>query len=295
MVVLCVVTVGLVQWRHSVRVFGPSEMIQSLPPDQATHAYIDVDLLRRGGLLDLLAGSKSAEEPDYRKFVAQTGFDYRTDLHAVAAAFMHGDVYMAVRGRFEWKRLSEYAQSQGGQCRNTVCSMHGSTPDRNISFYPLRTDVLALAISTDEHGVAMIGPGQWRTPPVLPAEPVWVSVPSFVFSNVKGFPDGTHAFLAPLAQAQQVTFAIGPAGERLQVRLDVACNSQEAAATLAHQLSSTTDLLKKMLDRDHLTPSANDLSGVLVAGTFQQSEARVVGTWPIERGFIQALSSGGIQ
>ena len=53
-----------------------------LPADRATLVYIDTDALRKSGLLDLLAGSKAAEEADYRKFVEQTGFDYRTDLDA---------------------------------------------------------------------------------------------------------------------------------------------------------------------------------------------------------------------
>jgi hypothetical protein len=34
---------------------------------------------------------------------------------------------------------------------------------------------------------------------------------------------------------------------------------------------------------------------VLVAGTFQQKDQRVVGTWPVERAFVEALSSGKIQ
>lgn len=294
-VALCVGVVGLVRWRRVSRPFSAAELIQTLPPDQATHAYIDVDALRRSGLLDLLAGSKAAEEPDYRRFVDQTGFDYRTDLDGVAAAFLHGDVFLALHGRFEWRRLADYARAQGGQCLNTVCSMPGSRADRNISFYPLRSDVLALAVSAEPRGVTMIGPGQWRSPPVLPAEPVWISVPSFVFTDVKNFPDGTHAFLTPLAQARQITFAVGAVGPRLQIRMEVACNSQQAATALASQLTATTDLLKKMLNRDSLTPNARDLSGVLVAGSFQQTDARVTGTWPIERGLVEALSSGQVQ
>jgi hypothetical protein len=92
-----------------------------------------------------------------------------------------------------------------------------------------------------------------------------------------------------------VTFAVGQQGERLQVRLEVLCNSAESAAGLVKQLTSTTDLLKNMLARDHLTPNPQDLSGVLTAGTFQQQDARVAGVWPIERGFVEALASGKVQ
>jgi hypothetical protein len=294
-VILCVAAVGVAQWRRAGRPYGAAEMIATLPPDVTARVYIDVGLLRRSGLLDLLAGSKAAEEPDYRKFVEQTGFDYRTDLDAVAAAFLRGSVYMAVRGHFDWKQLSDYARSQRGQCRNSICTMPGGRTDRNISFYPLKSDVLALAVSADERGVDMIGPSQLKNPPAVPPEPVWISAPAFAFSDLSGFPTGTHAFLSPLAQARQVTFAVGQQDDRLQVRLEVACNSPEAAAALVKQLSSTTDLLKKMLDRDRLTPNPRDLSGVLVAGTFRQQNALVTGVWPIERAFVEALASGQVQ
>jgi hypothetical protein len=90
-------------------------------------------------------------------------------------------------------------------------------------------------------------------------------------------------------------FAIGPDGNRLQIRLEVACANPGSAANVAAQLTETTGLLKKMLERDHMTPSAGDLSGVLVAGTFQQKDQRVVGTWPVERAFVEALATGKSQ
>lgn len=294
-VLLCVAAVSLTHWRRVSHSFDALALIECLPPHQATHLYIDVDALRRANLIDLLAGSKAAEEPDYRNFVEQTGFDYRSDLDAVAAAFIHGNVYLTLRCRFDWKRLADYARSQGGACHNTVCTMPGSTEDRNISFYPLKSDILALAVAKEERGVTMIGPGEWKNPPRLPPEPVWISAPSFAFTDVSSFPAGTHSFLAPLAQAQGATFAIGPAGERLQIRIEVVCATAEAAAALARQLTSATDLLKKMLERQHLTPNPRDLSGPLAGGSFQQQDRRVVGTWPIERSFVEAVASGRVQ
>lgn len=295
LVVVCAVAIGFIHWRTVSHTFDAVALIECLPPDQATHLYMDVASLRRSGFLDLLAGSKAAEEADYRKFVEQTGFDYRSDLDALAAAFFNGNVYLALRGRFEWKRLAEYARSQGGACRNSICSMPASKADRHISFYPLKTDVLALAVSLEERGVVMIGPNQWKIAPQLPADPVWISAPAFVFSKPNDLPSGTHSFLTPLAQAQHVTFAIGPEGQRLHIRLEVTCTTPEAAAALTNQLTTTTDLLKKMIERQHMTPNVRDLSGVLVAGSFQQQDRRVLGTWPIERGFVEALASGQIQ
>ena len=68
-----------------------------------------------------------------------------------------------------------------------------------------------------------------------------------------------------------------------------------AAAELVKQFSSMTGLLKSMIEREHMTPNPRDLSGVLVAGTFEQRQSTVIGTWPMERDFVEALASGQIQ
>jgi len=293
-VALCVAAVAVARWWRASSVYDAARLISALPTERATVVYLDIEQLRRSGLLTLLAGSKAAEEPDYRKFVDETGFDYRTDLDALAAAFVDGRFYATLRGRFRWRQLTAYAESQGGECHYSVCTMIGSTVERNISFYPLKSDVLALAVSTDPQAVTVIGTGAKAKMPV-PREPFWISLPAAAFDRVEAFPAGTRAFLSPLAHAEKVTFAAGPQGDHLQLRLEVACATPEAAAELVMQLSNVTGLLKSMIDREHMTPNPRDLSGVLVAGTFAQRQSTVIGTWPVERGFVEALASGQIQ
>ncbi len=275
--------------------FDAISMIQCLPPDQATHMYIDVSALRGAGVMGLVAGTKTEEEPDYRRFVEQTGFDYRNDLEAIAAAFFHGGSYFTVRGRFDWKKLSEYAKSQAGDCQASVCSMPASDRGRYISFYPLSSNVLAMAVSTEQRGVNMIAPGQWKSPPALPPDPVWISAPAFAFSDVKNLPAGAQAFLSPLAQAERVVFAVGPDGPRFRIHVDASCATLDSAAAVAKKMNDTTDLLKKMLEREKMTPNPRDLSGVLVAGSFEQQDKRVVGNWPVERGFLESFASGKVE
>ena len=281
-------------WR-ATRTLNNQQLIQSLPQARATHVFIDVDGLRKSGLLDLIAGSKSVEDPDYIAFVNQTGFNYRTDLDAIAAAFSEGNTYLAIRGRFKWNSLAAYAQAHGGKCDGLkVCSLPASRSGAFISFLLLRPGVLAMAVSTDERGVSMIGPQDWRKPPHLPIEPVWISVPSFALSEAN-LAAGTHAFLEPLSQAQDVTFAVGAAQKGFQIRLEAVCATPEIAELLTRRLSATTDMLKKMLERDHVTPTPSDLTAVLTSGTFSQENARVTGTWPLDRAFVESLAGGKVQ
>ena len=292
-VLVCALSGGLWWWKTS-RTLNNQQLIQSLPQALATHVFIDVDGLRKSGILDLIAGSKSAEDPDYKSFIEHTGLDYRTDIDAVAAAFSEGNTYLAMRGRFTWPKLAAYVQSQGGKCAGTTCSMPATRPGYFVSMLPLRPSVLAIAVAKDEHGVSMIGVQEWRKPPRLPSEPVWISVPSFVLSDTS-VGAGTHAFLEPLSQAQEVTFAVGSAPKGFQIRLEALCATPEIAELMTRRLSESTNMLKKMLEREHMTASPNDLSGVLTAGTFAQQKEQVSGTWPIERGFIESLAGGKLQ
>ena len=294
-ILLLAVAGGGLYWWRTMRTFNAQQLIESLPQARATHVFIDVDGLRRTGLLDLIAGSKSAEDPDYKAFVTQTGLDYRTDLDAVAAAFSEGNTYLALRGRFVWKKLAAYAQDHGGKCEgSSLCSMPATRSGYFISFVPLRSTVLAMAVSTDEHGVSMIGPQEWRKAPHLPAEPVWISVPSYSLGDAN-LGAGTHAFLEPLSQAQDVTFAVGSAPKGFQVRLEAICATPEIAELMTRRLSASTDLLKKMLDRELMTPNPGDLSGVLTSGVFSQQKERVIGSWPLERSFVESLAGGKVQ
>jgi hypothetical protein len=292
---------GSAYWWYT-RPYDSIRLLQCLPQERSLHVFIDVGVLRSAGILDMIAGSKTAEDSDYKKFIEETGFDYRTDLDSVAAGFHDGEESFAVQGRFHWDRLSQYATSHGGRCQDALCSMPASQPGRTISFYPLRTGVLALAVSHDPRAADTIAPGAWKNPPQIPRAAVWISTPPFIFANPDSLPTGTRSFLSPLAQARGTTFTLGPgssspgsSAKAFDLRMIVDCNTPDDAASLATQLSKATDLLKKMLDRDKMTPNPADLSGVLVAGRFESQQSVVTGLWTIDRSFVDSLMGGKIQ
>ncbi|HTM51970.1 MAG TPA: hypothetical protein VL285_24915 [Bryobacteraceae bacterium] len=291
-------------WFYS-RPYDAARLVQCLPSDRSLHAYLNVGLLRTAGILDLLAGSQGAEEPDYQKFVEQTGFNYRTDLDAVAAGFRDGDEYFAAQGRFKWDRLAGYAQSHQGKCeaaqRAAVCSMPASQAGKTISFSLLRRDVLALAVARDPQGSRVIFPGFWKDPPQIPTAAVWVSAPPYIFADAKTLPAGLGPFRTQLAQARNTVFTLGPSSDQkadqkaFELRMMVDCTTPDDATKMAGQFSSVTDLLKKMLHRDNLKPAPADLTGILVSGHFEAQKGQVIGTWPIERKFIESLVSGRVE
>ena len=91
-----------------------------LPAKDAVILAIDFAALRRAGLIDLLANSKTPEEAEYKQFVSKTEFDYKQDLDLALVSFGPTGKYFLLKGRFDWNRLSAYVKSSGGDCYNTI-------------------------------------------------------------------------------------------------------------------------------------------------------------------------------
>jgi hypothetical protein len=298
--------VAFLMVRESAR-YDAARLMRSLPGDGAVKVFVDVDALRAAGLLDGIAGPKTAEDPEYRRFAEEIGFDYRTDLNAAAAVFSHGDFFAAARGRFDWKRIDDYARAQQGQCDDGMCTIPAGQPGRYISFYPLSTGVLAMAVSGQPKGVKMISPtGMGTRATEMPASALWISAPGEDFKNLKNLPAGTLSFAAPLAQAREVAFRVEPAQagagsptnarssniSSFEIRMDVDCVSPDSAAALARVFTSTTDVLRSLVVKEGAAPKRTDLTGVLVSGRFETHESSVTGYWPIGRDVIASLVAG---
>ncbi|HYL37353.1 MAG TPA: hypothetical protein VEV17_15670 [Bryobacteraceae bacterium] len=270
---------------------GPAGLVSYLPAANATVIYIDVDAIRRSGILNMVAGSKAAEEIEYKQFVDQTLFDYRQDLDAVAAALKDNQVFFALRGRFHWKNLMDYALHQGGSCHNGFCVTPGSRPNRRISFYALKPDILAMAVSPDDFAAYQIARKSGAAPVVPSSQPVWAVVPILALKNADSLPAGTKPYVRALGDAQQVVFALGPEGDHLQLALNVTCRDPQAASSLLVDLEGATNELRKRIAKEHQPADPSDLSGVLAAGAFRRDDRRVYGQWPIARSFVDAITA----
>ena len=289
---VCVLVAGGVYWFRARRAAPPSDLTAYLPSANASVIYIDVDALRRSGILGMVAGPQTAEEPDYQQFVGETKFDYRQDLDAVAAALKDGRTYFALRGRFHWSNLRDYARRHGGSCHNDFCVVAGSQPNRRISFYLLKSDVMAMAIGPDDFGAYQVTRESGKLALPMPKEPVWALIPSEALRGMDALPSAARAFVPALQGAQQILFSVGtdPA-QQLQLGVHVTCKDAPAATALVTQFEASTKALRELLARQRQKPDPADLSGVLVAGSFRRDERQVYGAWPIPRAFVDAVAA----
>jgi hypothetical protein len=287
---LCAAFTGAIHLYRTRGGSNPSDLVAYLPTDNATVVYIDAGAVRRSGILNMIAGSKAAEELEYQQFVDQTMFDYRQDLEAIAVAFKAGEVYIAARGNFHWKNLMDYATRQGGSCHNSFCTAPSSRPSRRISFYALKANLMALAISSDELAAYSIKrkPGKLALDP--PSQPLWMLVPAVALKDSDALPAGTKPYASALRNAEQILFTVGPDSDHLQLSLQVTCRDVPSAAKLLVDFQNTTTTLRDWIAREHQQPNPADLSGMLVAGTFHRDDRQVFGQWPIPKALVDSLT-----
>ena len=286
---VCGLSIGGVVWYHSTTL-TPTALLKRIPSQDALVVWIDFAGLRRSGFLQLLAGAKATEQAEYQSFVYATRFDYINDLDTVIASFPRsGGFYALVEGRFDWKSLRAYVAREHGQCVNSVCRLVGSTPDRHISFLPLRRDLMAMAVGADEWAANQLASPASGPNPAMPQGLVWLRFPGALPKSSWSLPDGTAAFARIVESSPSVTVSIVPEADRLAAKLEVQCRNEVEAADLKSQLASVTDLARSMFAREKLTPNPADFSGLVTSGVFQTEGPRVLGSWPIQRAFVQNL------
>jgi hypothetical protein len=288
----CAAAVAGLHWSRARGASAPAELVSFLPTANAGVVYIDVDAIRRSGVLNMLAGSKAAEEIEYKQFVDATLFDYRKDLDALGAAFQASETFFVLRGKFHWKRLMEYARAQGGACDRDYCVVAGSRPSRRISFYPLRPDVLAMAISADERAAYRIAPRSGKLGTLTPTQPVWALLPVVGMKDSDAVPESAKPYVSALRNTEQVLFTIGGESDRLELTLDATCRDPLTASRLLVDLESATSTLRSWMERERKPLDPADLTAVLLAGSFRREDRRVYGRWPVPRAFVDAIAGG---
>ena len=173
--------------------------------------------------------------------------------------------------------------------------MPASTPGKHISFEPVRSNVLAIAVSPIRSAVkAMMALPKRTAKDGVPNQPIWVSIPQPALQRADIFPSGIQFFIQGLQNTENVTFSVGPKAGEFEASLDVACRSAQDAIQLLAQMETLTEKLRKAESEKSPGANSDDLGGVIARGRFRREDRFVFGKWPLQRGFIESLTGGAL-
>lgn len=286
---------GLVVWNRWGADPTLEYLLNRLPDTNAVTLHVNFADIRKAGLAELMAGTPVAEEPDYLRFVGESGFDWKTDLDAVTASKAGEDWYCFALGRFDMEKLRNFALSRGGICRNGICEVAATTPGRLISFYPVSSRMLALASSKSQLAVYQLQ--SKPHPPWLGGVPegaAWVSFNGSVLAGDPALPAGGRLFGKILAGTARTTFSVVRGASGLEVKMRAHNLDAAGAGNVKAQLEGVTKEFKGYFERIGQASSPADLSGLLLSGEFAVAGNEVTGRWPVHTDFLKKLAGGGL-
>ena len=269
----------------------PQSLLLHLPTQDAVVAGLDFDALRNSGLLKSLVGNKVSQEAEYLDFVRDSGFDYQRDLHYVLAAFAPDGEFFLLRGEFDWEKLERYVARQKGSCIDHLCHLAGSTADKKISFFPLRKNLMAMAVAPDEGAATRLKQLGPQNDVTLPKQPVWLTFSAGALRHAASRRGSSRLFATAIMDAERVTITAGLAnGNRMEARLEAVCRDTQQAGSLMAQLQVFMTLLRKLPEQQGQVLTQDSLAGLLASGTIAQAGSNVVGRWPIPRELLTNLA-----
>ncbi|MDQ2775235.1 MAG: hypothetical protein M3Y57_10025 [Acidobacteriota bacterium] len=289
--IVALAVLSIERFRYRV-VHSDSDLVALLPQTTATRFFVDLDALRRAHVLRVLAATKPAEENDYRQFVQATGFDYTRDADTIAGSADSNQIFIALRGRFDWGRLARYAITHGGSCESSYCKLPTTRPGRWASFRSIQPDVIGLALSADPAAASSFVPTRRAHRKPIPTDPVWIRPAPSLLSDPASLPLPARILAISLQFADEVTLSLGPSTSTsapFELKLVAVYPSPAMADTTRSQLEIDTKMLKLELAREHQQPNPADLTGLLVSGTFQVVKDEVLGVWPIKQELLNRL------
>lgn len=294
LILLCLAVGGGIFYFRSVDL-PVQELARYLPTKDAVVVSIDVKSLRSAGLLEALAGSRVTEEADYRSFVDITGFDYRTDLDALLYSSSNGNIYLLASGRFDWNAITSYASGQGASCRYAFCRMRSSQAGKWLSFFPLRSNVVGFAVSSDELAALELQKQSDPLPAGAFSDQASIAVPARLFkADATDVPASLSPWFKLLAGAQSARFGIGMRNGDFEIKMRVECPSADSSASVAKRLNEGLRQLREASLGTEGDAPVTGLPLMLSRGDVKQEDRAVVATWSVNQGLVESLLSGRI-
>lgn len=281
-IILVALCAGALWWTRYTRSQAYADsgwLFKRLPADHAVVAGLDVSALRRAGLLDILAGNPADEDAEYRRFIREIAFNYRTDLDYVAASLAvdNGPRNFLLTGRFDWEKLTRASIRAGGRCQNAFCDLPGFAQGRNLSFLPVSPTSIGVTISpAPEAAWALAADNAGLVVPSVPVYPAFVSMEASLLAQSGWMPPLFEPAAQVLSSADWVVVGLAANGSSIDLVLDATCMSPERA-----------ELVRQGMQR--VLGSGAGLGAVLAAGSLTLNGKELHGRWPIERSALQTL------
>lgn len=272
--------------RHQQQATLPA-LLTRLPAHKAALGFASIGALRQSGLLQADAMA-AAREPEYEAFIRKSGFNWETDLDSILWSFTPDARFFFVTGRFDWDRLEAFVKEEGGDCRDGFCTVAGSLPERQISFFPWRSHIMALAVSPDRYAADRLRL-EYRHGLAAPEAPFWLHFSQGALQDAEPAAPGLKGFLRLLDRAEQATLYLAPSGDAFSLELRARCGTQDQAAALHGDFQKLTEWLNTLLKIEKQEPGGAELASVLASGQFSSSGTTLEGRWPIRREFLASL------
>lgn len=239
------------------------ELIELAPAHSTFIAYIDLAALRKEPLIGRLAALAEPVilDPDYEQFISSTGFDYQRDLDQVVIAAIAGEKLAIADGRFNRKKIEEYALRSGTIEKregHTVYVINSTIQGHNISL----TFLGAHRIALDEGG-DFIG---YLTSPRAPLDPAMrqrlsrvAGSPAFagweIPDSLRRAAGRTGSFTVPALQSLRgIDLAIKPEAQQLLISVEGECDDAPQAQNLSASLNFLRTILPAGLTGPLKTP-----------------------------------------
>lgn len=264
-------------------------LIQHLPGQNAAMGFASVEALRQSGMLKPDA-TPSAREPEYETFIRKSGFNWENDLDSIVWSFTSDARFFFVTGRFDWARLQEFVKEEGGECRDEFCTISGSQPDRQISFFPWRNNVMALAVSQDRYAADRLRL-EYRHGIAATEAPFWLHLTGTALKDADPLAPGLKGFLRLLERTQHATIYLVPKDDAFSLELRAQCENADVASSLGADFTKLTEWLNQLLKIEKQEPSDAEFASVLATGKFAANGTIVEGSWPVSRNFLLSLIS----
>ncbi len=289
--VLAIAAFGVFAWRNKSASADLQTLLPRLPTQDAVVAGIDFDALRASGILGSLLDGRGQQEAEYVDFVRDSGFNYQRDLRYVLASFAPDGEFFLIRGVFDWPRLERYVATQKGRCENHFCRMAGSTNEKNISFFPLQRDLMAMAVARDAGAAERLNHLGPQADVAVLKEPLWLTFSAGALRHSASLEGSSRLFATAIMDAERVTITAGPGSDNhLEARLEAVCRDAQQAGGLTEQLVGLTNLLKRVGAQQQQSIPADSVAGLLASGTFTQAGSHVTGHWDIPRSLLAELA-----